>query len=87
MYYVYILFSKKLQKRYIGSTGNLKQRTEEHNKGKTPFTSSGIPWQLIYYEVFQNKQDALEEERFLKSGRGRDRLNFLLKYTMENLGR
>ncbi|MBI2443631.1 MAG: GIY-YIG nuclease family protein [Candidatus Magasanikbacteria bacterium] len=87
MFYVYILFSTKLQKRYIGCTADLKQRLVQHNKSKVPFTSRGIPWQLIYYEAFQNKQDALEEEKFLKSGRGRERLMFLLKQTMHSLGR
>lgn len=32
--YVYVLESLKDGKRYIGYTGNLKKRLEEHNKGK-----------------------------------------------------
>ncbi len=85
MYYVYILYSVKLQKKYIGPTSDLKKRLHEHNTATTHFTSRGIPWQLIYYEAFQNKQDALEEEKFLKSGKGRERLKFLLKQTIELL--
>jgi putative endonuclease len=85
MHYVYILYSTKLDKRYIGYTDNLKNRLSEHNHKKVPFTSQGIPWQLIYYETFRVKQDALEEERFLKSGKGRERLTFLLKHTMKDL--
>ncbi|MBD3311680.1 MAG: GIY-YIG nuclease family protein [Candidatus Magasanikbacteria bacterium] len=82
MYYVYILYSEKLKKKYIGYTSNLKSRIEVHNKGKVPFTSKGIPWQLIYYQVFCNKQDAMEEEKFLKTGKGRERIKFLLKNTL-----
>lgn len=85
MYYVYILYSKKLGKRYIGMTDNLRVRVKQHNTGHTNFTQKGIPWQLIYYEAFLSKKDAIIEERFLKSGKGRERLKFLLQYTMENL--
>jgi len=85
MYYVYILFSHKLNKKYIGSTNDLKNRLKEHNAGRTPFTIKGIPWKLIYYQCFINKIDALAEEKFLKSGKGRERLKFLLENTVVSL--
>jgi len=77
MYYVYILFSEKLNKRYIGSTDDLRDRIRRHNSKGSKFTSVGIPWRLIYYEGFLNKENALREERFLKTGKGRERLKFL----------
>lgn len=85
MYYVYILYSKKLNKRYIGSSNNLQRRLTEHNSGNCKFTLSGIPWKLIYYEVFKFEKDARQEELFLKSGKGRERIKFLLANTMESL--
>jgi len=78
MYYTYILYSKKLDKFYNGFTEDLKERFKNHNQGKVPFTSRGIPWQLVYYEAFLEKEDALREERFLKTGKGRERRKFLL---------
>ncbi len=81
MYYVYILYSAKLNKKYIGRTDNLKNRMEEHNKGKVPFTSRGLPWVLIYYQAFLNKEDAVSEELFLKTGKGRERIKYLLRNT------
>ncbi len=78
MYYVYILHSEKLEKKYIGSTADLKLRMKEHNFGKSKFSSRGIPWKIIYYEAFLDKKDALREEKFLKTGKGRERLKFLL---------
>jgi len=77
MFYVYILYSERLGKRYIGSTANLKTRIEEHNSGKSVYSSKGIPWKLIYYEAFLNKSDALREEKFLKTGQGRERIKYL----------
>ena len=85
MRYVYIIYSRKLQKKYIGRTDDLRERMGKHNNGYTAFTSRGVPWKLIYYESFFNKKDAVAEELFLKSGKGRERLKFLLKHTMEDL--
>jgi len=79
MYYVYIIKSKKTKKLYKGSTSDLKQRLSDHNNGYTVSTKAGVPWELIYYEGFKTKTDALREEISLKSGKGRERIKFLLK--------
>lgn len=63
----------------MGSTSNPKERVERHNSGKSNFTSKGIPWKLIYYEAFISKENALKEEKFLKSGKGRERLKYILQ--------
>jgi putative endonuclease len=71
MYYIYVLWSSKLQKRYIGSTDIVGKRINEHNRGSNKFTKGGIPWTKIYQEEFQTKTEALKREKFLKSGQGR----------------
>lgn len=81
MYYVYILQSTVTGKLYKGSTEDLKERFNNHNRGKVSSTKKGKPWKLIYYEAFMNKTDALREEKFLKSGKGRERI----KYLFENI--
>ncbi len=87
MHYTYLLYSKKLDTFYIGSAKNLKERLYEHNQRQTPFTKKGIPWEIIYYEAFVEKADALREELFLKSGKGRERRKYLLKSFLEKRGR
>ena len=82
MYYVYILLSKDKEVLYKGSTADLKTRINQHNSGKVRATKSRKPWKLIYYEAFDNKTDALREERFLKTGKGRERVEYLLKNTL-----
>lgn len=69
MFYVYIL---KLNNSgfYIGFTTNLKQRIEEHNSGKSPYTKKYKPVQLIQYSAFESKEKALKFEKYLKSGSG-----------------
>lgn len=79
MYYVYIIYSKKLDKIYKGSTNDLRKRIKEHNNNKVKSTKSGRLWKLIYYEAFINKTDSLIEEKFLKSGKGKERIKHLLK--------
>lgn len=78
MYYVYILKSQKNGKLYKGFTSDLKRRINEHNSGNSKFTSANGPWKLIYYEGFISETDARREEIFLKSGKGKERIKYLL---------
>lgn len=71
MYTVYILLSEKDNKRYIGFTDNLVRRLFEHNSGLVKSTKNRKPLKLIYTEQFENKSDAMNRERFFKSGFGR----------------
>ncbi len=66
-FFTYILFSKKLNKFYIGSTDNVERRLAEHNRGKTPFTKTGMPWILVYKEAFFTRSEALNREKYIKN--------------------
>ena len=47
MFYIYILFSDKTNRYYIGSTDDLDRRLKHHNAGSTPSTKSGAPnWEI-----------------------------------------
>ena len=70
-YYAYILYSEKLERYYIGSTQNTTRRLERHNAGATPSTKAGRPWKIVYEEVFENKQDAIKREKYLKRMKSR----------------
>jgi putative endonuclease len=78
-YFVYILFSEKLDKFYIGSTGDLEDRLRKHNRSRSGFTSMGKPWNLMYNEIFDNKTEALIREKQLKAWKNRDRIVSLIK--------
>ena len=77
-YFVYVLWSQRLRKRYVGYTDNIGKRIKEHNSGHNKFTKGGIPWELIHYEEFDTKIDAIKKEKFLKTGVGRKYLDQLL---------
>ncbi|MDP3970861.1 MAG: GIY-YIG nuclease family protein [bacterium] len=72
MYYVYILESISAKKLYIGFTSNFNRRLREHNSGKHGYTSSFIPWKIIYFEAYLNKYDATSRERKLKAKWGKN---------------
>ncbi len=78
MYYVYILKNNQ-GIFYKGYSTDLKARVKQHNNGEVKSTKSGIPWKLVYYEAFVSKTDARREEIFLKTGKGRERIKYLLK--------
>ncbi|MDE1919188.1 MAG: GIY-YIG nuclease family protein [Patescibacteria group bacterium] len=69
MHYVYVLRGPK--QFYIGSTGDLKRRFEEHRDGRSLATKSRGPWRLVYYEASLSKKDALARERYLKTAWGK----------------
>ena len=71
MYYVYVLYSSRIGKRYTGSTKDLTKRLEHHNLGLNRWSKRGVPWNLIYFEEYPNRSLALSREKFLKSGQGR----------------
>lgn len=70
MYYVYILKSGKDNSRYVGVTKNLKNRLEEHNSGETTSNKSKLPFVVVWYSAFLEKQKAYEFEKYLKSSSG-----------------
>ncbi len=65
-FFVYILLSKKDNKRYIGMTSNLERRISEHNNGLVKSTKNRRPFELIHFEEFDRKSDALKKRKAIK---------------------
>lgn len=73
MFNVYILYSPKHDKYYVGHTDDLKRRLEEHNSNpRMTYTHKFRPWKLVkYFQVNQSRGDALKMERFIKKMKSR----------------
>ena len=69
---VYVLFSEHYSKHYTGFTSDLENRLNSHNEFGKDWTARYRPWKLIYSKTFDSKKEALEHEKWLKSGVGRD---------------
>ncbi len=79
MYYVYIIYSNTVNKKYIGQTDDFERRLNEHNNGLLgTFTKNKGPWKLVHLEEFETRSQAMIREKYLKSGVGREwiKLNF-----------
>ena len=83
--YVYVLQSEKDDKLYIGFTPDLKKRLEIHNLGLSKATKYRVPFVLVYYEVYRNKKDALDREKFFKTGWGRQYIKKVLKNYLDSI--
>ena len=81
MFYLYILYSKKDKKLYVGHTNNLEKRLKRHNSGLVLVTKNRIPLVLIYSELHKTRKEAMKREYFLKSlWGGREKKKILEKY-------
>ena len=66
MNYTYILRCKD-DTLYTGWTNNLEKRIEAHNAGKgAKYTKARIPVELVYYEQFETKEEAMKREFAIK---------------------
>ena len=64
--YVYILKCKD-ESLYTGWTNNLEKRFAAHCNGKeAKYTMGRGPLELVYYEEFKEKKDAMKREYFIK---------------------
>lgn len=66
MFHTYILKSKKDNSFYIGFAPDLKKRISKHHLGQVKSTKNLRPVELIYYEAYKAKEDALIREKQLK---------------------
>jgi len=71
MPFMYILYSEKLRKYYIGACTNIERCLNEHNIGHSKFTSLGIPWTVMYKEEFDDLQLAKKRELEIKKNKSK----------------
>jgi putative endonuclease len=66
-YYVYLLASQRNGTLYIGMTNDLQRRVYEHKMGiKKGFTFRYGVNKLVYFEIFNNVDEAILREKRLK---------------------
>ena len=52
---------------YTGWTNDLEKRIEMHNSGKgAKYTKARLPVELVYYEAFDTKEEAMSREWHIK---------------------
>jgi putative endonuclease len=78
MCHVYVLRSEKTGRLYTGSCEDLEDRISRHNAGRSLATKHGVPWKLVYSEIFETRSEAVAREKFFKTGKGRSELQSLI---------
>ena len=81
-YAVYILFSEKLNRFYIGTTDNPDRRILEHNSGKydDAFTKNVIPWSLFLVIDDLSSNQAYQIEKHIKKMKSKKYIENLKSY-------
>ena len=71
MHFVYVLYSARFDRSYVGMTANISQRLAQHNSGRTKSTKAFIPWKVVHTELYTSRTEARHREIYLKSAAGR----------------
>jgi putative endonuclease len=67
--FVYLMMNPGNTVIYTGVTSNLEQRIEEHKQKLVKgFTKKYHVTKLVYYEMFDDIEDAIEREKQIKAG-------------------
>jgi len=79
---VYILFSNKLNKFYVGTSNDVNNRILEHNNIKYPnaFTEKGIPWELFLAIDNLSSEQAFALEKHIKKMKSKNYIINLKKF-------
>ena len=71
--FVYILKSLNTpDEYYVGVTSDVRKRLDAHNSGLSTHTAPHRPWRPLVVLDFDEEKPALDFERYLKTGSGRE---------------
>ena len=81
MFYVYILYSAKLDRFYTGFTSNLDERLDFHSNAEIrKYTHNAKDWFVFYKIACNSKIQALHIEKHIKQMKSSIYIRNLLKY-------
>jgi putative endonuclease len=78
MYFVYILFSEKCDRYYVGYCSSIEERLARHNTGYVPATRNCRPYKLCSFKEFETEIEAIREERRIKKQKSRAYIEWLI---------
>jgi putative endonuclease len=78
MFYIYIIYSAKLDRYYVGYTADIEVRIVQHNSGLSSYTSKANDWKLVYKEQFTTREEAHKRELAIKNKKSRNYIEWLI---------
>ncbi len=79
MPFVYVLRSLTTGRFYTGATTDLEARLAQHNSDLSRSTKNRGPWMVVHREQFATLAETYRRERTLKTGKGRDEVQRILR--------
>ena len=77
-YYVYVVTNKYNKVLYTGMTNDLKRRVYEHKEKLVDgFTKKYNVSKLIYYEIFEDPENAILREKKIKAGSRQKKIDLI----------
>ncbi len=84
LFFFYILYSKTLDKFYVGYTGDaLAERLRRHLSNHQGFTGSVADWEIVYTESFEVETEARNRERQVKKWKSRKMIQELISRKLD----
>ncbi|MFD2248276.1 GIY-YIG nuclease family protein [Pontibacter ruber] len=77
-HYIYILYSEKVDRYYVGSCQDITDRLGRHNAGYSKSTKAGAPWQLKHIEEYDTNSKAITRETEIKRKKSRKYIEWLI---------
>ncbi len=83
-YYVYIMTNKRNSVLYTGVTNDLRRRVYEHREKLVDgFTEKYNVTKLVYYEIFQDPENAIMREKQIKAGSRQKKIDLINQMNKE----
>jgi len=79
MYYTYIIYSKAINKYYIGSCQDIQQRLQDHLNSRSKYTRVAKDWEIKYFETFPTRTEACQRELQIKKMKSRRYIENLIE--------
>jgi putative endonuclease len=77
MYTVYILYSEKCDRYYVGQTDNIEIRLGRHNSATVRSTKAYVPWKIVHTEEFETRSEAVRREHEVKKKKSRAYIEYI----------
>jgi putative endonuclease len=80
MHYFYIIYSKKIDRYYIGESENVVKRLKQHNSHyfKNAFTTAASDWEIKLAYPCETKLIAKKLERHIKKKKSRKHIEWII---------
>jgi len=78
MFYLYILFSEKINSYYVGVSSNIQERLSLHLSNHNGYTAKVKDWIIVYTESFETNTEALKREKQIKNWKSKTMIEKLI---------